>query len=53
SELAVDDFLKPDDPRVRSEDLLTSAGDLNFCLNISRLHADWLIGKFVGLRVAG
>ncbi|KAI5823039.1 DNase I-like protein [Schizophyllum commune Tattone D] len=51
SELAVDDFLKPDDPRVMSEDLTDKFdfcflfGDLNFRLNISRLHADWLISR--------
>ncbi|KAL1745715.1 hypothetical protein HDZ31DRAFT_62809 [Schizophyllum fasciatum] len=51
SELAVDDFLKPDDPRIMSEDLTDKFdfcflfGDLNFRLNISRLHADWLISR--------
>ncbi|KIY68852.1 DNase I-like protein [Cylindrobasidium torrendii FP15055 ss-10] len=51
SELAVDDFLQHDDPRLMSEDLTDKFdysflfGDLNFRLNISRLHADWLISR--------
>ncbi|KAJ7475671.1 inositol polyphosphate phosphatase [Mycena latifolia] len=51
AELTVDDFLAPDDPRVMSEDLTDKfdytflCGDLNFRLDISRLHADWLIAR--------
>ncbi|KAJ7726045.1 inositol polyphosphate phosphatase [Mycena maculata] len=51
AELTVDDFLQPDDPRVMSEDLTDKfdytflCGDLNFRLDISRLHADWLISR--------
>ncbi|KAI0312672.1 hypothetical protein OF83DRAFT_1144919 [Amylostereum chailletii] len=51
SELTVDDFLKPDDPRVVAEDLTDKfdytflCGDLNFRLDLSRLHADWLISR--------
>ncbi|KAJ7674178.1 hypothetical protein B0H17DRAFT_1082439 [Mycena rosella] len=51
AELTVDDFLAPDDPRVMSEDLTDKfdytflCGDLNFRLDISRLHADWLISR--------
>ncbi|KAK7454606.1 hypothetical protein VKT23_011358 [Stygiomarasmius scandens] len=51
SELAVDDFLSNDDPRVMAEDLTDKFdytfvfGDLNFRLDISRLHADWLISR--------
>ncbi|KAJ7158921.1 inositol polyphosphate phosphatase [Mycena filopes] len=51
AELTVDDFLTPDDPRVMSEDLTDKfdytflCGDLNFRLDISRLHADWLISR--------
>ncbi|KAJ7274558.1 Endonuclease/exonuclease/phosphatase [Mycena haematopus] len=51
AELAVDDFLAPDDPRVMSEDPTDKfdytflCGDLNFRLDISRLHADWLISR--------
>lgn len=49
--LTVDDFLAPDDPRVMSEDPTDKfdytflCGDLNFRLDISRLHADWLISR--------
>ncbi|KAJ7903712.1 inositol polyphosphate phosphatase [Mycena olivaceomarginata] len=51
AELTVDDFLAPDDPRVMSEDPTDKfdytflCGDLNFRLDISRLHADWLISR--------
>lgn len=50
-ELAVDDFLANDDPRLTGEDLTDRFdftflfGDLNFRLDISRLHADWLISR--------
>ncbi|TFK70303.1 DNase I-like protein [Pluteus cervinus] len=46
SELSVNDFLTSDDPRTMSEDKFDYTflfGDLNFRLNLSRLHADWLI----------
>ncbi|KIJ66753.1 hypothetical protein HYDPIDRAFT_108686 [Hydnomerulius pinastri MD-312] len=51
SELAVDDFLQPDDPRMMAEDVTDRfdytflCGDLNFRLDITRLHADWLISR--------
>ncbi|KAF8962697.1 Endonuclease/exonuclease/phosphatase [Flammula alnicola] len=51
SELSVDDFLAADDSRKTAEDLTDKfdfaflCGDLNFRLNISRLHADWLISR--------
>ncbi|KAH9988985.1 hypothetical protein BJV77DRAFT_1018835 [Russula vinacea] len=51
NELAVDDFLKPDDPRMVAEDITDRFdftflfGDLNFRLDLSRLHADWLISR--------
>ncbi|KAJ6607363.1 Endonuclease/exonuclease/phosphatase [Mycena sp. CBHHK59/15] len=51
AELSVDDFLAPDDPRVMSEDPTDKfdytflCGDLNFRLDISRLHADWLLSR--------
>jgi hypothetical protein len=51
SELTVDDFLANGDPRVMKEDLTDRFdytfffGDLNFRLDISRLHADWLISR--------
>ncbi|KAJ3867038.1 inositol polyphosphate phosphatase [Lentinula novae-zelandiae] len=51
TELSVDDFLSSDDPRVMAEDLTDKFdytfvfGDLNFRLDISRLHADWLISR--------
>ncbi|KDR76398.1 hypothetical protein GALMADRAFT_247864 [Galerina marginata CBS 339.88] len=50
-ELAVDDFLTSDDPRRIAEDVMDRfdfaflLGDLNFRLDISRLHADWLISR--------
>ncbi|KAJ4479976.1 inositol polyphosphate phosphatase [Lentinula aciculospora] len=50
-ELSVDDFLSSDDPRIMAEDLTDKFdytfvfGDLNFRLDISRLHADWLISR--------
>ncbi|KAI0749899.1 hypothetical protein C8Q80DRAFT_1164548 [Daedaleopsis nitida] len=51
AELSVDDYLSPDDPRFMAEDITdrfdTSFifGDLNFRLDITRLHADWLITR--------
>ncbi|KAF8905008.1 hypothetical protein CPB84DRAFT_1845100 [Gymnopilus junonius] len=51
AELSVDDFLSSDDPRKVAEDLTDRfdftflLGDLNFRLDISRLHADWLISR--------
>lgn len=51
AELSVDDFLAADDPRAVAEDLTDKfdfvflCGDLNFRLDISRLHADWLISR--------
>ncbi|TDL25516.1 DNase I-like protein [Rickenella mellea] len=51
SELKVDDFLNQDDSRVMAEDLTDKFdhafifGDLNFRLDITRIHADWLIGR--------
>lgn len=51
AELSVDDFLAVDDPRNMAEDLTDRfdfsflCGDLNFRLDISRLHADWLISR--------
>ncbi|KAL0573409.1 hypothetical protein V5O48_008557 [Marasmius crinis-equi] len=51
AELAVEDFLTNNDPRVMSEDITDKfdhtfvLGDLNFRLDISRLHADWLISR--------
>ena len=50
-ELVVDDFLTNDDRRFMGEDLTDRFdhtfifGDLNFRLDISRLHADWLISR--------
>ena len=50
-ELTVDDFLTNDDCRLMGEDLTDRFdytfifGDLNFRLDISRLHADWLISR--------
>jgi len=50
-ELTVDDFLTNDDRRFMGEDLTDRFdytflfGDLNFRLDISRLHADWLISR--------
>ncbi|CAL1715956.1 unnamed protein product [Somion occarium] len=51
AELAVNDFLPPDDPRIMSEDLTDKFdfsfifGDLNFRLDITRIHADWLVAQ--------
>ncbi|KAF5367443.1 hypothetical protein D9758_003808 [Tetrapyrgos nigripes] len=51
SELTVDDFLSNDDSRLMAEDITDKFdytfvfGDLNFRLDISRLHADWLISR--------
>ncbi|KZW02792.1 DNase I-like protein [Exidia glandulosa HHB12029] len=51
SELTCDTFLEPDDPRNLAEDITDRFdhtfmfGDLNYRLDISRLHADWLIAK--------
>lgn len=50
-ELTVDDFLTGNDRRLMGEDLTDRFdytfffGDLNFRLDISRLHADWLISR--------
>ncbi|KDQ24592.1 hypothetical protein PLEOSDRAFT_52409 [Pleurotus ostreatus PC15] len=49
AELVLEDFLSPDDPRTVAEDITDKYdysfifGDLNFRLDISRLHADWLL----------
>ncbi|WWD15798.1 hypothetical protein CI109_100222 [Kwoniella shandongensis] len=49
SELRLDCFLPKDDPRAGAEDITERfdttfwCGDLNFRLELSRLHADWLI----------
>ncbi|KAJ3509060.1 hypothetical protein NLJ89_g5423 [Agrocybe chaxingu] len=52
AELDVDHFLPEDDPRMAAEgqdtppfDFTFLFGDLNFRLDISRLHADWLISR--------
>ncbi|KAI0671976.1 hypothetical protein C8Q78DRAFT_1078711 [Trametes maxima] len=51
AELSVDDYLSPDDPRFMAEDITDRFdftfifGDLNFRLDITRLHADWLISR--------
>ncbi|KAH8979602.1 DNase I-like protein [Lactarius hatsudake] len=51
NELAVEDFLEADDPRMVAEDITDRFdftflfGDLNFRLDLSRLHADWLISR--------
>ncbi|KAI6099831.1 hypothetical protein F5141DRAFT_1143826 [Pisolithus sp. B1] len=51
SEIAVDDFLSSGDPRAMAEDVTDRFdftflfGDLNFRLDITRLHADWLISR--------
>ncbi|TCD63755.1 hypothetical protein EIP91_004970 [Steccherinum ochraceum] len=51
TELSVDSFLTSDDPRLMAEDLTERfdhtffCGDLNFRLDITRLHADWLISR--------
>ncbi|TFK28188.1 DNase I-like protein [Coprinopsis marcescibilis] len=51
TELEVDDFLPEGDPRKGAEDLTDRfdftflCGDLNFRLDITRLHADWLIAR--------
>ncbi|KAI6037672.1 hypothetical protein EDC04DRAFT_2868621 [Pisolithus marmoratus] len=51
SEIAVDDFLPSSDPRAMAEDVTDRFdftflfGDLNFRLDITRLHADWLISR--------
>ncbi|KAH9178371.1 DNase I-like protein [Lactarius sanguifluus] len=51
NELAVEDFLEADDPRMMAEDITDRFdftflfGDLNFRLDLSRLHADWLISR--------
>ncbi|KAI0701222.1 hypothetical protein BC835DRAFT_1411617 [Cytidiella melzeri] len=51
NEVTVDDFLAADDPRVMAEDLTDRfdftfvCGDLNFRLDITRLHADWLLSQ--------
>ncbi|WRT67003.1 uncharacterized protein IL334_003969 [Kwoniella shivajii] len=49
SELRLDCFLPKDDPRAAAEDITDRydtvfwCGDLNFRIELSRLHADWLI----------
>lgn len=51
AELDVDDFLTNDDSRSMADDITDKfdysfiCGDLNFRLDISRLHADWLISR--------
>ncbi|KAH9943712.1 DNase I-like protein [Amylocystis lapponica] len=51
AELSVDDFLPSDDSRIMAEDITDRFdysfifGDLNFRLDITRLHADWLISR--------
>ncbi|KAH7106478.1 DNase I-like protein [Auriculariales sp. MPI-PUGE-AT-0066] len=51
AELNVETFLKPDDSRNMAEDISDRFdhtflfGDLNYRLDISRLHADWLIAR--------
>ncbi|GJJ08551.1 hypothetical protein Clacol_002769 [Clathrus columnatus] len=51
AELTVEPFLPPNDSRLLKEDLTEKFdytwifGDLNFRLDITRLHADWLISK--------
>ncbi|KAJ8462988.1 hypothetical protein ONZ51_g10550 [Trametes cubensis] len=51
AELSVDDYLSPNDPRFLAEDITDRFdftfifGDLNFRLDITRLHADWLISR--------
>ncbi|KAF8807082.1 DNase I-like protein [Phlegmacium glaucopus] len=51
AELDVDTFLSADDPRIMAGDLTDKfdftflCGDLNFRLDVSRLHADWLISR--------
>lgn len=51
SELHLDCFLPESDPRARAEDITDRydtvfwMGDLNFRLDISRLHADWLVSR--------
>ncbi|KAF9448611.1 DNase I-like protein [Macrolepiota fuliginosa MF-IS2] len=51
AELSVDSYLGHDDPRIMAEDLTDRFdytfvfGDLNFRLDITRIHADWLISQ--------
>lgn len=51
SELHLDCFLPESDPRANAEDITDRydtvfwMGDLNFRLDISRLHADWLVSR--------
>lgn len=51
NELVVNDFLANDDPRSLAEDLTDRfdhtflIGDLNFRLEVSRLHAEWLVSR--------
>jgi hypothetical protein len=51
SELHLDCFLPESDPRAKAEDITDRydtvfwMGDLNFRLDISRLHADWLVSR--------
>ncbi|ORY22769.1 hypothetical protein BCR39DRAFT_550917 [Naematelia encephala] len=49
TDLRLDCFLPPDDPRADAEDITERfdtvfwCGDLNFRLELSRLHAEWLV----------
>ncbi|KIO23285.1 hypothetical protein M407DRAFT_27204, partial [Tulasnella calospora MUT 4182] len=51
TDLDLDSFLEPDDTRATSEDITDHFdhafifGDLNFRLNVTRLHAEWLISR--------
>lgn len=51
SELHLDCFLPDSDPRAKAKDITDRydtvfwMGDLNFRLDISRLHADWLVSR--------
>ncbi|KAG8854012.1 hypothetical protein FRB96_007875 [Tulasnella sp. 330] len=51
SELELDNYLRHDDPRAMKEDITDRYdhtfifGDLNFRLNVTRLHAEWLISR--------
>ncbi|KAG8999198.1 hypothetical protein FRB94_006387 [Tulasnella sp. JGI-2019a] len=51
AELELDNYLRHDDPRAMSEDITDRYdhtfvfGDLNFRINVTRLHAEWLISR--------
>ncbi|KAG8942045.1 hypothetical protein FRC04_003893 [Tulasnella sp. 424] len=51
ADLVLDNFLEPGDTRAMSEDITDHFdhafifGDLNFRLNVTRLHAEWLISR--------